>query len=161
MATGDYDKVVKELSGAESLEKVFGGESGSNMTKEQGKAFFKDIFSHLTYKIGAAEAKDDKTVNVKVKVSNVNFSTVMSTWITNVFNIALTNADKSEAEVMSLMFADFTNQVNAAVEKGDMAEKEIEIKMVNKDGSWIMDPSDEAMDGLLGGFINASKSLSN
>lgn len=159
LATGDMETIVKELPGSDELEDIMGETDEDAMTKEQITAFYKALFSNLSYEAVSTKKVDDETVNITAKVSNINFGNVLTSWLQNIFSIAFSNLDKSEEEITALFLDDFTTQVNAAVEKGDILEQEVTIKMVKTDEGWMMDPSDDVLDAILGGFVKASETL--
>lgn len=109
------------------------------------------LFGKLSYEIVSTEEIDKENVNVKTKITAIELEPFMQTFIESVLKKSfenLTQAEMTEAEVKKQyeeIFAETAKNPNLA-----MKTQEVDIKVVKKDGKWIIEPDEAFTMALLG-----------
>lgn len=167
-AKATVDKVFTTLKSTDTEKvKEFLGldEGGANATMGGAEMFTDEllalIFENLEYEIIETEVIDDDNVNVTVKVTNTDMGPVFKDFVSEVTSYAIAHLDEisdmTDEETMNLTIELLTK----CLEKDDLATKTEEIVMhvYREDGVWDIDPAQDVIDAILGGFIEASQSM--
>ena len=109
------------------------------------------LFGKLSYEIVSTEEVDKEHVTVKTKITAIELEPFMQTFIESVLKKSFENlkeAELTEAEVKKQyeeIFAETAKNPNLA-----MKTQEVDIKVVKKDGKWIIEPDEAFTMALLG-----------
>ena len=154
---------INEMTGGSLVEETQESLGGDSKTTEQ---LIKAAFGHMEYTIGDAEEVDENTVNVKVKIKNVNMGMAVKEMYAGLITYVATHQDVQEddgqlaAKVIELL-ADAVEKT--AEEEDGIVEKEVTVKMVKEDDQWKVDESadgySDVIDALTGGITDAFSSL--
>lgn len=167
-AKATVDKVFTTLksTNTEKVKEFLGFNDGGANADMAGVELFTDellelIFKNLEYEIVDTEVVDDDNVNVTVKVTNTDMGPVFTDFLSEVTSYALAHVDEisnmSDEEMMDLTVELLTK----CLDKEDLATKTEEIVMhvYREDGVWDIDPAQDVIDAILGGFVEASQNM--
>lgn len=152
----NYLNAVKTLD-LETMAKYV-GEEATEETLEADDEFeeymMNELFGNMTYEIISSEENDD-TATVKVAFTNVNMSVVLSEVITQAFSLIF--SDLTEDEMNAKMEEFFM----ASMEKNKETLKttEVDIELTKGEDHWIITPTEEMMDAIIGGLASSFENL--
>lgn len=129
-------------------------ESTNTATNDLGEEAAKMLMEGLTYEILSSEENGD-TATVKVSITNINMSIVMSDAITQLLPLAFSNLSEEEMETQtSAVFI-------SAIEnnKETTITKEVELSLTKGENTWLITPSEELGDALTGGLLTFANNL--
>ncbi len=167
-AKATVDKVFTTLksTNTEKVKEFLGFAEGGVNADMEGVEMFTDellelLFKNLDYEIVETEVIDNDNVNVTVKVTNTDMGPVFTDFISEVTSYAFSHVDEisnmGDEEMMDLTIELLTK----CLEKEDLATttEEIVMHVYREDGVWDIDPAQDVIDAILGGFVEASQSL--
>ena len=150
--------IEKALSYVDKAEETKG-----DWLNENTELFIEELFSRLDYEITTSEAADENTVNVNVKLTNVNMIPVMKEFAAEAMKYALSNiaADPAptDEEVTAKMIEILSNCLNK--EDLEMVTLEATIKVVLVEGEWKVSIDGSLVNAMFGGLSDAAAELSN
>lgn len=158
-----YSKVYAD-GDANPLSQGFAGVDSSKMTDEQKK-----VTSEMTkkmldfdYTIGEEQINDDKAT-VKVTVKTYKIGSALSKAIDDYLPKALTKAlsgKTDEDDMTDMLMGCFSDQLGKLKDKD--YEKTITFNLTNGDDGWTIDElTDDQVDALSGGLVEAGKKLAD
>lgn len=132
----------------------------------QVEAVLKAMVSKLTYEI--TSAKEDEaagTATVSVAFTNVDMSTVLSSFFQEILADALANAmlpeeqQMSEEEAIQKYMDKLVELIGAADAKTVTNTVELALTLDKTTDKWVLTQSDAAVDAMLGGIVSAAESM--
>lgn len=157
LTSGDY------LSAAEymNLDQIISeGEIGdvTGISQDNLKEICDAFFKNFKYEIISSELKDDGSVIVKAKVSNLRMDKVAKKWFKELVSINRKYLDKggieeNKSKIYKEMINKLKNEIKQEEKKNDVVEKTISIPVVKSDNEWKIYANDTVADAILGGFI--------
>ena len=156
---------INEMAGGDMIGEVQDTLGGDD---EMTSTFIKTIFGHMDYTVEDTEEVDENTVNVKVKIKNVDMMAAVKSMYSELILYAATNPDitsDNDALTKKIVESLSASVENTAKEEDGVVEKEVTIKMVKKDGQWKVDDcadnQEEILSVITGGIGDAMSSLNS
>lgn len=152
----DFEEAQKYVN----VDDITNGENSN----DNAEAVMNAIFGNLNYEIVLSEKIDDSTVIVKTSITATDMKPVMGEFFTQAmqyaFSTAFSDTQPSEEEQNKKM----EEILVECASKPDLATvtNEVDIKVVkNENKEWKIEADDTFVNAVLGGLMDAAKSLEN
>ena len=152
----DFEEAQKYVN----VDDITNGENSN----DNAEAVMNAIFGNLNYEIVLSEKVDDSTVIVKTSITATDMKPVMGEFFTQAmqyaFSTAFSDTQPSEEEQNKKM----EEILVECASKPDLATvtNEVDIKVVkNENKEWKIEADDTFVNAVLGGLMDAAKSLEN
>ncbi|MGI6204670.1 MAG: hypothetical protein ACOYJH_05280 [Anaerovoracaceae bacterium] len=137
-----------------------------NITGLDEQDFMKALFGNLKYEITGSEKKDSDTVDVTMKVTNVDMENAADKWVAQAkTDMTNTNSDLYQAILSgnsTQMYKTLYDMLFDAIDENKDKTVTSEITVtVNKDddGNWQMDPTSSDIDKMCGNIMEAMTNI--
>lgn len=151
--SGDQEKIKEYID--------FSSISDNNISEDESLNEMKNIlFKNLNYTIEVEKIGFNKAT-LKVNVSNKNFKTVFSNYISKAFSLAFDESfnDMSEDEINKQLYDYVEEQYNS--DSVETVSNEITLDLNKKDGKWAIDyDKDTLLNSILPGYKDIANALS-
>lgn len=129
-------------------------DSAETAVDDLGEEAAKMLMDGLTYEILSSE-ENDGTATVKVSITNMDMSAVMSDAITQMFSLIFSDITEEEMDEKT------TEIFLSAMEnnKDTTVTKEIDISLTKGEDIWLITPSDDLVDAITGGILSFADSF--
>ena len=137
-------------------------ETKGDWLNENTELFIEELFSRLDYEIITSEIVDENTINVTVKLTNVDMKPVIKEFVAEAMKYALSNIgadpEPTEDEVNAKMIEILKTCLNK--EGLEMVTMDATIEVVLVEGAWKISIDGSLMNAMLGGLSYAAWDLS-
>ncbi|MEE3361963.1 MAG: hypothetical protein VZQ84_00225 [Anaerovoracaceae bacterium] len=153
----------EDSDAAKTLKKEIGS---LNMPGLDEDAFVKALFGNMKYEITDTEKKDSDTVEVTMKVTNVDMKNAANKWVAQAKkDVTNTNSELYKAAVSGsttkmyqVLFDSLFDQIDKNKSKTVTEEITVEVKK-NDDGDWQMEPTSSDINKMCGNIMDAMASV--
>lgn len=137
-------------------------ETKGDWLNENTELFIEELFSRLDYEIITSEIVDENTINVTVKLTNVDMKPVIKEFVAEAMKYALSNIgadpEPTEDEVNAKMIEILKTCLNK--EGLEMVTMDATIEVVLVEGVWKISIDGSLMNAMLGGLSDAAADFS-
>ena len=153
----------EDSDAAKTLKKEIGS---LNMPGLDEDPFVKALFGNMKYEITDTEKKDSDTVEVTMKVTNVDMKNAANKWVAQAKkDVTNTNSELYKAAVSGsttkmyqVLFDSLFDQIDKNKSKTVTEEITVEVKK-NDDGDWQMEPTSSDINKMCGNIMDAMASV--
>lgn len=142
----------------EQSQTYFGVEAFGDLDNIYSASLFSAIGERMTYEIISSD-EGENSATVRVKITNVNVSSALTSATNTVFALLLADAFKDEAEQMTDTEKEqlWVDTIVSELDKQDKVSAEVEISLTKTDNVWSINPiSEDVVKAILGGVSTVS-----